>query len=70
MAKSPAHRFGQIIGELLEKTLIEYCRTIVNEYGLYLDYKHSRVARNNQNEVRWKDINERANPPAMLGRIV
>lgn len=57
MAKSPAHRFGQIIGGLLEETLIEYCRPIANKYGLYLDYKHSRAAREYQNEVRWTDIN-------------
>lgn len=57
MAKSPAHRFGQIIGDLLEDTLIKYCRPIANEYGLFLDYKHPRDARNGQNEVRWTDIN-------------
>mgnify|MGYP001045719563 CR=1 FL=1 len=57
MAKSPAHRFGQIIGDLLEYTLIRYCQPIAKEYGMYLDYKHSRPARNNQNEVRWTDIN-------------
>lgn len=57
MAKSPAHRFGQFIGDLLEYTLIRYCQPIANEYGMYLDYKHSRPARNNQNEVKWIDIN-------------
>lgn len=57
MAKSPAHRFGQIIGDLLEYTLIRYCQPIASEYGMYLDYKHPRPARNNQNEVRWIDIN-------------
>lgn len=57
MAKSPAHRFGQIIGDLLEHTLIRYCAPIAAEYGMYLDYKHARPARNHQSEVRWKDIN-------------
>lgn len=57
MAKSPAHRFGQIIGDLLESTLIRYCKPIANEYHMYLDYKHPRPARNNQNEVKWTDIN-------------
>ncbi len=57
MAKSPAHRFGQIIGDLLECTLIRYCQPIAKEYNMYLDYKHPRLARNNQNEVRWTDIN-------------
>lgn len=57
MAKSPAHRFGQIIGELLEHTLIRYCQSIAARYHMYLDYKHPRPARNYQNEVRWTDIN-------------
>ena len=57
MAKSPAHRFGQIIGDLLEKTLIRYCKPTAIKHGMYLDYKHCRPARNNQNEVRWQDIN-------------
>ena len=57
MAKSPAHRFGQIIGDLLECTLIRHCQPIANEYGMYLDYRHPRPARNNQSEVKWIDIN-------------
>ena len=57
MAKSPAHRFGQIIGDLLEHTLIRYCAPIAAAYGMYLDYKHARPARNHQSEVRWTDIN-------------
>lgn len=57
MAKSQAHRFGQIIGDLLEDTIIEYCRPIADEYNMYLDYKHERNARKGQKEVRWVDIN-------------
>lgn len=57
MAKSPAHRFGQIIGDLLEETLYEYCTPIANEHNLYLDYKHERLARGGNKEVKWKDIN-------------
>lgn len=57
MAKSPAHRFGQIIGDLLEDTLIRKCLPIAAEYNMYLDYKHSRPARNNQKEVKWTDTN-------------
>lgn len=57
MAKSPAHRFGQIIGDFLEGTLIRYCQPIAAKYNIYLDFKHPRPARNNQNEVKWKDIN-------------
>lgn len=58
MAKSPAHRFGQIIGDLLEETLIRYCRPIATEYDMYLDYKHPRPVRQNKNEVIWTDINK------------
>ncbi len=57
MAKSPAHRFGQIIGDLLEETLYEYCKPIANNHSLYLDYKHSRIARDGNKEVKWQDIN-------------
>lgn len=57
MAKSPAHRFGQIIGNLLEDTLIRYCQPVAKENDMYLDYKHPRIARNNRNEVKWIDIN-------------
>lgn len=57
MAKSPAHRFGQIIGDILEDTLYEYCLTIANNHNLYLDHKHARPAREDRKEVRWDDIN-------------
>lgn len=57
MAQSPAHRFGQIIGDLLEVAMIKYLRPIADQYGFYLDYKHPRSARNNKTEVIWKDIN-------------
>lgn len=57
MAKSPAHRFGQLIGNLLESTLIRHCQPIAAEYGMYLDYRHPRAARGNRNEVKWTDIN-------------
>lgn len=57
MAKSPAHRFGQIIGDLLENAMIEYFFPIAQKHNLYLDYRHPRAARNHQSEVRWTDIN-------------
>ena len=48
MAESPAHRFGQMIGDIFERTIIRYCQSIADEYDMYLDYKHPRPARNNQ----------------------
>lgn len=57
MAESPAHRFGQMIGDIFECTIIRYCQSIADEYGMYLDYKHPRPARNNQKDVKWTDMN-------------
>lgn len=55
MAKSPSHKFGQIIGDLLEATLYDLLSEVARELGLYLDYKHPRAARNGARKVRWKD---------------
>ncbi len=54
MAQSPSHRFGQIIGDLLEAALFEPLQEIATECGLYLDYKHLRSARGGK-KVTWKD---------------
>ncbi len=54
---SPSHRFGQIIGDTLEETMIHYLRPIAVKYSLYFDYRHPRSARKGQKEVRWVDIN-------------
>ena len=54
---SPSHRFGQIIGDILEETMIEYLLPIAKKYFLYLDYRHARNARGGKKEVRWVDIN-------------
>lgn len=55
MATAPGHRFGQIIGELLEEATIEICQPIAAEHGFYLDYKHPREARSGTKIVRWRD---------------
>jgi hypothetical protein len=57
MATSPAHRFGQIIGDILEEAMIKYLQPIADKYALYLDHRHERNARNRQREVRWVDVN-------------
>ena len=54
---SPSHRFGQIIGDILETTMIHYLSPVAEKYSLYLDYKHPRIARNGNKEVQWEDIN-------------
>ena len=46
MAESPAHRFGQMIGELLEAVVRPQLDEFCQQQGLYLDHQHkSRVAR-------------------------
>lgn len=58
MAKSPAHRFGQIIGDLLEETMYEYCKPIADNHGLYMDYKHERDARGGKKRLNGKILTE------------
>ncbi|MCL2003456.1 MAG: hypothetical protein FWG72_05560 [Oscillospiraceae bacterium] len=54
---SPSHRFGQMIGDVLEDTMIKYLQPVAEKYSLYLDYRHARSARNGRKEVRWVDVN-------------
>jgi hypothetical protein len=56
MAESPAHRFGQIVGDLLEVAVEPILRQFALEYGLYLDKKGPRPARKG-NKVSWTDLN-------------
>lgn len=58
MASAPGHKFGQIIGDTLESALLQVLQNIADEFGLYLDYKHSRSARNGRKKVKWKDHHE------------
>ena len=55
MAQSPAHRLGQIIGNELEAAVRKPLLTIAQEFGLYLDYKHLRLARGGKKKVAWTD---------------
>ena len=55
MAQSPAHRFGQIIGDLLEAALFEPLQKVADDHALYLDYKHLRPARGDKRKVTWTD---------------
>lgn len=51
MAKSPSHRLGELIGDLFEEALIEYLKPLAENKGYYLDYRHSRAARDDGKEV-------------------
>jgi hypothetical protein len=76
MAKSPAHRWGQIIGDVLEEAFRPVIKQVADSHGLYFDYKRKRAARRNLT-VAWTDqygnahlldyVLERAGTDAQLG---
>lgn len=55
MAQSPTHRFGQIIGELIERAVHPFLATIATRHTLYLDRKGPRPCRAPRRKVRWND---------------
>ena len=55
MAQAPAHKLGQMIGDELEAAIFNPLQTIASEFGLYLDYKHTRLARGRKRKVTWTD---------------
>ncbi len=57
MAKSPAHKFGQIIGDIVESAVEPLLRNFAQKHRLYLDKKGSRKARKGT-KVSWRDIYE------------
>jgi len=54
MAESPAHKFGQAIGNLLEEILQPILAEFCSKYNLYLDIKGKRSAREGK-KVIWVD---------------
>lgn len=54
MAKSPAHRWGQIIGDVLEEAFRPLFKQAADAHGLYFDYKRKRAARPSLT-VSWTD---------------
>lgn len=55
MAESPAHKFGQVIGSLLEAVVLPQLEDFCQTQGLYLDHqKKSRPARAGR-KVSWQD---------------
>ncbi len=55
MAESPSHRFGQIIGEVLESAIRPIVEVVAKEHKLYLDAKRPRKARGGKSKVAWVD---------------
>jgi len=56
MAKSPAHKFGQVIGSLLESVVKPQLEQFCQRQGMYLDYHNKdRLARRGR-KVLWEDL--------------
>ena len=55
MAASPAHKFGQIIGNLLEEIMLPLLRNFSKERGLYLDSQGPRSPARKGKKVTWED---------------
>lgn len=56
MAESPAHRFGQLIGGLLESIIHPQLKAFCESQGLYLDHQtRERPARSGK-KVSWTDL--------------
>lgn len=54
MAESFSHKWGQIVGDVIEVAILELLQGIADEFKLYLDYKKDRKARSGK-KVGWKD---------------
>jgi hypothetical protein len=55
VANSPSHRFGQIIGDLLEEIMTPQFQSFCDARGLYLDKKGVRVGARGGKKVSWLD---------------
>lgn len=55
MATSPSHRFGQVIGDMLEEIMIPYLEDFCSARNLYLDKKGSRGEAREGKKVSWED---------------
>jgi len=55
MAQSPAHKFGQMIGELLEETIKPVLQEFCDQNHLYLDTKGKRAGVRKGSKVTWTD---------------
>ena len=55
MAESPSHKFGQIVGNLLETILRPVLQDFCDERGLYLDIQGTRPGVRSRKKVTWVD---------------
>ncbi len=54
MAESFSHKWGQIIGNLIQEFIRDRLQEISAQHGLYLDYQRKREARTSK-KVTWQD---------------
>lgn len=54
MAESFSHKWGQIIGNLIQDFIRDKLQQVADEHGLYLDYQRKRKARASK-KVSWED---------------
>jgi hypothetical protein len=54
MAESFSHKWGQIIGNFIQKFICEKLQEVAYEQGLYLDYQRKRKVRSSK-KVSWED---------------
>jgi hypothetical protein len=79
MAGSPAHRWGQIIGEVLEAAILPALQDFARQHDLYLDRQEDRPCRKGR-KCTWVDSNgnahdldfvlERGGSPEKIGNPV
>jgi hypothetical protein len=55
MAESPSHKFGQIIGNLLEAVIEPFLLGFANSKRLYLDYQNNQRTARKGKKVTWED---------------
>lgn len=55
MAQSPAHKFGQLIGNLLEELVAPLLREFAESHGLFLDHQGKPRAARRGKKVSWRD---------------
>lgn len=70
MAQSPAHKFGQIIGDAVEAAIEPLLQGFAGKNCLYLDKRGNRPARSGK-KVTWKDAdgNKIATATALRGSL-
>jgi len=55
MAESPAHKFGQIVGHLMEDVMAPVLQEFCEARGLYLDRKGARQGVRRGKKLTWSD---------------